>query len=183
MTDEELFEQARAVNFAYKAAVAEVQLHILDAEWDLTGYGDSPDQCGDDRYEFELTRRTPSGWRIDGTPMETADRIAAWLDENGWTDIKTRGYSGEIADAVVEAEYPEKHVELLIVDISPGELFDSTTIYATSTCEPGDYLVISDMRRPGDGERELQPSVEHPSARPSFGYTEDGKRRFWDDAE
>lgn len=181
MTDKELFNQARATNFAYKAAVADVQLQILDGDWDLTGYGDAPDPCGKDGYEFDLTRRTPEGWRIDGTPMDAADRIATWLDENGWTSVMARGYDGEIADVVVEAKYPSKHVELLIIDISPGELFDSVTIYATSTCEPGDYLVINDLRRPGDGDREIQPSAEHPAAPQSFGYTEDGKRRFWDD--
>ncbi len=84
---------------------------------------------------------------------------------------------------VVEAEYPEKKVELLVVDISPGKLYDHVAIYATSTCEPGDAHTISTMRRPGDGEREKLPASEHPTAPQSFGHTEDGKRRFWDGAE
>ncbi|MFK0402386.1 hypothetical protein ACIQTT_08670 [Microbacterium sp. NPDC090225] len=185
MTDEELFEQARAVNFGYKEAVAGVQLEILDADWQTSAYGDSPWECPGDAsgYEFDLTRRTPEGWRLGGAPMELAEEVSAWLNENGWTDIKTRGYSGEIADVVVEAEYPEKHVDLLVVDISPGEVFDSVTISATSTCEPGDAHTISTMRRPGDGEREKLPASEHPTAPPSFGHTEDGKRRFWKDSE
>lgn len=183
MTDEELFEHARVVNFAYKAPVAKVQLSILDGDWEIWDYGDAPKNCSDNEYKFGMSRTTPEGWRLDRTPMELAEEVAAWLDENGWTDIKTRGYSGEIADVVVEAEYPEKHVDLLVVDISPGELFDSVTVSATSTCEPGDAHTISTMRRPGEGEREKLPASEHPAAPPSFGHTEDGKRRFWKDSE
>jgi hypothetical protein len=183
MTEEELFERAREVNFAYKRAVADVQVQIFDGDWDLTGYGDFPDACASGGYEFDLIRYTPEGWHLNESPEAIADRVAAWLSEHGWTDIKTRGYSGEIADVVVEAEYPEKHVDLLVVDISPGEVFDSVTISATSTCEPGDAHTISTMRRPGDGEREKLPASEHPTAPPSFGHTEDGKRRFWNDSE
>jgi hypothetical protein len=184
MTDEELFEQAREVNFAYKEAVAGVQLEILNADWQISAYGDAPWACPGDpsAYEFDLTRRTPEGWRLGSTPLELAEEIAAWLDENGWTDIKTRGYSGEIADVVVEAEYPEKHVDLLIVDISPGEVFDSVTVSATSTCQSGDAhdvfeLVYADGDLEGSPAEQF-PELEHPHAEMSFGFTEDGKRRF-----
>ncbi|MDQ0647498.1 hypothetical protein QFZ53_001694 [Microbacterium natoriense] len=40
VTGEELFDQAREVNFAYKAAVADVQLQLFEGEWTLEGYGD-----------------------------------------------------------------------------------------------------------------------------------------------
>ncbi|MCK2029717.1 hypothetical protein [Microbacterium galbinum] len=190
MTEEELFEQARVVNFAYKEAVAGAQLEILDADWQISAYGDSPWECPGDasRYEFDLTRRTPEGWRLDGTPMELAEEVGAWLDENGWTDIKTRGYSGEIADVVVEAEYPEEHVDLLVVDISPGELFDSVTISATSTCEPGDYLDIVREQVPGFADNDPielhdERKAEHPTAPLSFGFNDDGTPRFWNDSE
>src|SRR4051794_1254937 len=83
VSDEDLFEQARTVNFEYKAAVAEVQLQILDGQWRVLGYGDTPSACGDGRYQFDLTRGTPEGWKLDGTPAEAAHRIGAWLDENG----------------------------------------------------------------------------------------------------
>lgn len=185
MTDEELFDRARDVNLSYKEAVSDVQLQILDGDWQLRGYGDGPRSCGGDGYEFDLTRRTPEGWHLDGTPMEVADRVATWLDENGWTSVKARGYDGEIADVVVEAKYPAKHVELLIIDISPGELFDSVAVYATSTCQPGDShrvfeLVYADGDLSGPPV-EMLPELEHPTAEPSFGFTKDGKRRFWDD--
>jgi hypothetical protein len=187
MTDEELFEEARELNLAFKSAVAGAQLPILDGDWRNLDYGDSPEQCGEGRYEFAMTRGTPEGWRIEGTPMEAADRIAVWLDENGWTSVKARGYSGEIADVVVEARYPAKHVGLLVIDISPGELFDSATIYATSTCEPGDYLRLFELVY-ADGDLsgppvEMLPELEHPTAKPSFGFTKDGKRRFGDEGE
>ncbi|MFJ2371082.1 hypothetical protein [Microbacterium sp. NPDC087665] len=183
VTGAEVFEQARKIDFAFKAEVAEAQLQVWDGDWQVIEYGDGPRSCGNDSYEFNMTRRTPEGWHLDGTPMEVADRVATWLDENGWTGVKARGYSGEIADVVVEAKYPAKHVDLLIIDISPGELFDSVAVYATSTCEPGDAHQISEMRRPGKGEREKLPATEHPTDKPSFGHTEDGKRRFWDDEE
>ena len=182
MTEEELFEQAREVNFAYKAPVADVQVSVFDGEWQIWDYGDAPKKCGGDQYKYAMTRTTPEGWRLDSTPLELAEEIAAWLDENGWSDIKTRGYSGEIADVVVEAEYPEKYVDLLVVDISPGKVFDSVTVSATSTCQPGDAhdvfeLVYADGDLEGSPVEQF-PELEHPQAEMSFGYTEDGKRRF-----
>ncbi|MGN7966981.1 hypothetical protein ACTJKK_12975 [Microbacterium sp. 22179] len=182
MTEEELFERAREVNFAYKRAVADVQVQIFDGDWDLTGYGDFPDACASGGYEFDLIRYTPEGWHLNESPEAIADRVAAWLSEHGWTDIKTRGYSGEIADVVVEAEHPGNYVESLVVDISPGDLYDHVALYATSTCEPGDWHVIAEMRRPGDAPKEQQPATEHPTAPLSFGFDADGKRRFWDES-
>ncbi|MFK0402387.1 hypothetical protein ACIQTT_08675 [Microbacterium sp. NPDC090225] len=182
MTEEELFDQAREVSFTFRAPVVDVQLRILDSEWRIWDYGDAPSTCAGSGYEFEMSRVTPEGWRLDGAPLELAEEIAAWLDEKGWTGIKTRGYSGEIADVVVEAEYPEKHVDLLIVDISPGELFDSVTVSATSTCQRGDAhdvfeLVYADGDLEGSPVEQF-PELEHPQAEMSFGFTEDGKRRF-----
>lgn len=181
---DELFDQARSVYLDYRSAVAEVQVEIFDGEWVIDEYGDSPDACGADGYAFSFGRSTPEGWKIDGTPSEAADRLAMWLDENGWSEITKRTYDDGIADVVVEAERPDAHVGHLTVDISPGELYDSTTIYLGSTCEPGDWKTINDFRRPGDPsptEIEEDPTAEHPMAEPSFGRTEDGKRRFWPD--
>ncbi|GAB3630797.1 hypothetical protein GCM10027421_01500 [Microbacterium shaanxiense] len=185
VSDEDLFERARTVNFEYKAAVADVQMQILDGEWRLERYGDTPRSCGNDGYDFRFGRTTPEGWRIDGTPAEAAHRIGEWLDENGWTDIKTRTYTGEVLNVAIQAAKPDAHVERITIDFSPGEHYDSATIYADSTCEPGDWKAISDLRRPGypndEKNLELQPTTEHPTADPSFGYTVDGERRFWSD--
>jgi hypothetical protein len=60
LTGEELFDQAREVNFTYVADVADVQVQLFEGERTLEGYGDSPDQCGDDGYMFSLGRSTPS---------------------------------------------------------------------------------------------------------------------------
>ncbi|WP_307362663.1 hypothetical protein [Microbacterium murale] len=185
MSDEDLFEQARTVNLEYKAAVAEVQLQILDGDWRILGYGDAPSACGDGSYQFDLTRGTPEGWRIDGTPAEAAHRIGAWLDENGWTDIKTRTYTGDVPNVAIQAAKPDAHVQRITIDFSPGELFDSATVYADSTCEPGDAQTLSELTLPGTaGDRpELQklPPAEHPAAPPIFGYNEDGTARYWPD--
>ena len=187
VSDEELFEQARGVYMDYRSAAADVQVAVLDADWVIDDYGDTPNACGQDGYSFRSVHSTPSGWRIEGTPSEAADRLAGWLSANGWSDVKKRTYSEGTAYVVVEATKPDAHVDQLTVDISPGKLYDSTTIYAYSTCEPGDALVISDLRRPGYPEDEAtlekKPSEEHPLAERSFGYTPDGQRRFWPDAQ
>ncbi|MFJ2367750.1 hypothetical protein [Microbacterium sp. NPDC087665] len=184
MTGEELFDRAREVNFTYKAAVADVQLQLFDGEWTLEGYGDSSDQCGDDGYMFRLGRSTPFEWRFEGTPAEAGERIAAWLDENGWSDIKTRTYSGDVDSVLVEAEKPESHVALLTIDFNPGERSDMITINADSTCEPGDWLDLIDSVMPGISTGEDAPiqddrTTERPTDTPSFGYNDDGTPRFW----
>lgn len=186
VSDEDLFERARTVNFEYKAAVADVQMQILDGEWRLERYGDTPRSCGNDGYDFRFGRTTPEGWRIDGTPAEAAHRIGEWLDENGWTDIKTRTYTGEVLNVAIQAAKPDAHVERITIDFSPGELFDSATIYADSTCEPGDWATIAEIQLPGattatNVEVEDRPATEHPTACLSFGYNEDGTPRYWPD--
>lgn len=184
LTDDELFEQARDVNTTFKETVSAVQLEILDGDWEVVTYGDAPEACNPGGYRYDLIRYTPEGWRMDGTPVELAERVAAGLDDSGWMDIKTRGYSQEIADVVVEARYPERHIELLVVNISPGEAYDSVALYATSTCQPGDSHEVFDLVYADGGSSgpsaEYLPEVEHPRAEPSFGFTEDGKRRFPD---
>ena len=133
VSDEELFEQARGVYMDYRSAAADVQVAVLDADWVIDDYGDTPNACGQDGYSFRSVHSTPSGWRIEGTPSEAADRLAGWLSANGWSDV------------------------------------------------------ISDLRRPGYPEDEAtlekKPSEEHPLAERSFGYTPDGQRRFWPDAQ
>lgn len=181
-TGEELFDQARAVYLDYRSAVAEAQLEIFDGEWLVDKYGDSPDECGAAGYEFSFGRSTPPEWKIDGTPAEAARRLADWLNDNGWSEITTRTYSEGIADVVVEAEKPDSHVGHITVDISPGEFYDITTIYLDSTCEPGDWAVIYDLQNPGDPNwRDIEPHArtEHPLADSSFGYTQEGRPRFW----
>lgn len=183
VSDEELFEQARGVYMEYRSAAADVQVEILDGEWAVYDYGDTPDSCDEDGYSFRFGRTTPAGWRIDGTPSEAADQLAGWLHENGWSEIKKRTYGEGIADVLVEATKPEAHVGRLTVDYSPGQVQDSATITVISTCEPGGSRTIRDLRRPGYPEDkatlEKKPAEEHPLAEPSFGYTVDGKRRFW----
>lgn len=186
VSGDELFEQARSVYMDYRSAVAEVQLVIFDGEWVIDDYGDSPDACGADGYQFSFGRSTPEGWKLDGTPSEAADRLAKWLDENGWSGITKRTYSDGIADVVVEAERPDAHVGHLTVDISPGKLYDSTTIYLDSTCEPGDWDDLIESMMPGISTGEAPPiqddrTTERPGDALSFGYTAEGIPRFWDD--
>lgn len=188
MTDDELLEQARDVNFAFKAAVADVQMQVFDGDWKVYDYGGSPWNCESSGYTFGFQRATLPQWKLNEPTREAADRIATWLDDNGWENIKTQGYSGDIANIVIHAAKPDSFVARLMIDISPDpDTYDIATISADSTCEPGDLERLDAIRRPGlhtEAEHlEDVPSTEHPTAKPSFGYTPDGKRRFWDDAD
>jgi len=194
MSDQEQFNNAREVNSAFKAAVAQVQLNVFDGEWEIAeNYGQTPRGCGGtsqtDSYEFVMTRLTPEGWKLDRSPAELGNEVAAWFDENGWTDVKLRTYSDGIADVVVEAEKPDEHAGLVVVDINPGELFDTVTIRATSTCEAGDWRVIVEEQRGSgnqddfDPDRAGLPATEHPTDPPAFGLTDEGEPRYGDESD
>ncbi|MFJ2368104.1 hypothetical protein [Microbacterium sp. NPDC087665] len=188
MTDEELLDQARGVNFAFKAALAEVQMQVFDGDWKIYAYGAETWDCDNNGYEFRFQRATLPQWKLKEPTRDAAERIATWLDDNGWEAIKTQGYSGDIANIVIHAAKPDSFVARLTIDISPDpDTYDIATITADSTCQPGDLERLDAIRRPGlhtEAEHlEDVPSTEHPTAKPSFGYTPDGKRRFWDDAD
>lgn len=179
MTDDELFEQALELYLEYRPAAVEVQLEIHDGDWVLYNYGDAPRECDSDGFNFRYGRTTPEGWRIDGSPEEAADRLAAWLHEKGWSNIKNRTYSDGIDNVIVEAEKPDSRVEFLMVEFGSGAVQDSATITVESTCEPGDYYAALKMNYPdAPVELEERPIAEHPLAEPSFGFTQDGQRRF-----
>jgi hypothetical protein len=187
MTDEQLFIQARDVSFTFRAALADVQMQVLDGDWRIYAYGAETWDCGGGGYRFEFQRATLPHWKLNEPTRDAAERIATWLDENGWENITTQGYSGDIANIVIQAERPDAYVDRLMIDISPDpETYDIATVTAESTCQSGDTDVIRDLRNPAGLEaddREDVPFTEHPTAKPSFGYTPDGKRRFWDDAD
>ncbi|MBQ3358772.1 MAG: hypothetical protein IJG47_07720 [Microbacterium sp.] len=190
MTDEQLFDRAHDVNFEFKEAIADAQLQILDGMWEIggLGYGESPRSCGTSGYSFELRRDTPPEFKLENSAAETAEHIGAWLDDHGWSSISIRTDSEGIADIVIEAKKPDAFVDRMLVDVKPApETYDIVTVTATSTCEPGDWKTIEDLRRPAELtdtiDLELKPESEHPTAAPSFGYTPDGKRRFWDEAD
>jgi hypothetical protein len=187
MTNEELLDQARDVNFTFKTALGDVQMQVFDGDWEVTDYGGSSWGC-ESGFAFSFRRDTLPQWKLNEPTREAAQRIATWLDDNGWQNIKTQGYSGDIANIVIHAEKPEAYVDRLMIDISPDpDTYDIATISADSTCEPGDLERLDAIRRPGlhtEAEHlEDVPSTEHPTAKPSFGYTPDGKRHFWDDTD
>lgn len=189
MTDEEQYDSAREVNFAFKDAVAQLQLQVFDGEWDVTGnYGQEPDGCGGaedtDSYRFWMGRFTPQGWRLDRAPAELADEVAAWMEDDGWTDVKLRTYSGDITNVVVEAKKPDAHVGLVVVDIKPGESFDTVSVRADSTCEPGNWMVIGEqMDGPAPKTDTTLPATEHPTDPPAFGRTDEGEPRYRDESD
>jgi hypothetical protein len=184
MTDQEVLEQARDVNFTFKAALADVQMQVLDGEWKVYDYGATSSECGGSGYSFTFQRATLPHWKLTEPARDAADRIAMWLDKNGWENITTQGYSGDVADIVVQAQKPDAFVDRLIIDISPDPTsYDIATVTAESTCQPVEMKVLDPLIQPGELELEdleAVPSTEHPTAKPSFGYTPDGKRRFWD---
>jgi len=187
MTDEEVLEQAHDVNFAFKSALADVQMQVFDGDWKIYAYGAETWECDNNGYEFRFQRATLPQWKLNEPTRDAAERIATWLDDNGWEAIKTQGYSGDIANIVIHAAKPDSFVARLTIDISPDpDTYDIATITADSTCQPVDIDLMRDLRNPAGIEvddLEKVPSTEHPTAKPSFGYTPDGKRRFWDDAD
>ncbi|MFJ2368105.1 hypothetical protein [Microbacterium sp. NPDC087665] len=187
MTDDELLDQARDVNFAFKAALADVQMQVFDGDWKNYGYGAEAWNCDEKGYTFRFKRATLPQWKLTEPTRDAAERIATWLDDNGWQNIKTQGYSGDIANIVIHAEKPDAYVARLMIDISPDPAtYDIATITAETRCFTSDVDRLDALLQPGDlevDELEDVPSTEHPTAKPSFGYTPDGKRRFWDDAD
>lgn len=187
MTDDELLDQARDVNFAFKAALADVQMQVFDGDWKNYGYGAEAWNCDEKGYTFRFKRATLPQWKLTEPTRDAAERIATWLDDNGWQNIKTQGYSGDIANIVIHAAKPDSFVARLTIDISPDPAtYDITTITAETRCFTSDVDRLDALLQPGDLEvddLEMVPSTEHPTAKPSFGYTPDGKRRFWDETD
>ena len=195
MTDEELLTEARDANFGFKAAVAQVQLQLVDGDWWLTDYGAAPEDCstGGDNYEYYLTRQFPPvangttdpvGWRFTEAPVDTVARVGQWLDEHGWTDIRHRTYSEGIDNVVLQAKNENAGVSRLDIDINPGKTFDSVVVRAYSTCHPGDQRQLADLLTPYDSSAPVQgeiPLAEHPTATPYFGMTEKRAHLYWPD--
>ena len=103
MTDQDQYDSAREMNSTFKDAVGALQLEVLEGEWQIAeDYGQTPIGCtgGTDTqsYRFEMTRITPEGWRLHRTPVDLAEGIAVWFDENGWTDVTQRAYAGGITE-------------------------------------------------------------------------------------
>ncbi|WP_404442025.1 hypothetical protein LG315_06705 [Microbacterium marinum] len=183
MTDQEQFDQSQEANRVFKAAVGEVQLQVLDGDWVLSEeYGDVPwgcDGAGDHgTYWFSMGRATPDGWEAPAAPDEIVQRLGAWFDENGWTDIRTRTYDEGVDNQVIEASKADANVALVVVDLLIGEDSAHATVRAKSTCLPGDWMVISELQLPLGVEPDPIGPTEHPTDPPVFGYTEDGRPRY-----
>lgn len=185
MTDDDTFEQAWQLNSTFKAAVADVQVQILDAPWQVDLYGSGPESCEGkpDHHRYQMVRTTPADWRIGADPLTAAKGIAAWLEDNGWEQVHIRTYTDSVDDVLIEARNTEANVDLLTVDYSPGEAFDGVDITAWSTCAPGRGYDIWRMQMPlGDPhsavERAELPTVESPAAPQSFGWDDTGALRY-----
>ena len=104
MSDAELLLGAKAHNFRFKMSVASVQAHLYRGPWGSGGeYGAVPGNwfnCGEDEYQFALTRMGPS----DVTPLVTPEVLAAQLRADGWREIQIHLYPGISDDIVVTAQ-------------------------------------------------------------------------------
>ena len=177
--NEALFAEAKTVNHTFKAAVADVQLRVLDDSWIVNSYGDLPSDCNNDAgYTFYLDRTTPDGWRIGGPAIDAAKDLGAWMGTNGWADVALRTYSEGIESVVITASNPDAFVEEIVIDITPGELMDTAVVTADSTCEPGSQNQLIEALIPGFPLHEIgktqRPETEHPNDTPIFGFNEDG---------
>lgn len=159
-----------------KAAVAELQLHLHDGEWDaLYAYGEIPEPCGADGYRFTFDRstRADSGWRLpEGTPEAQAEHLVAWLGQHDWTDIVVRSYTGIVTDVTITARKPDAHVDDLLITLSPGDVADGVSLRTATTCQPGSHQDLADLMFPTGMRDVSSPRTEHPSAEPFFGTAE-----------
>lgn len=178
---EEQVDAAREVNATFKTAVGEVQLQILDDEWDVGEYGDIPHACDPDEYRFRMDRSTPQDWRIGTDALDAANELGAWMKANGWTDIAVRTYSGDVDDVTLKARRLDAHVDEIAVDFQPGDVMDFATVRAESTCEQGDADALTAALVPGwptsPPAQITRPATERPDATPVFGFGADGQPR------
>ena len=177
-TGKDLFTQAQTVNTTAKEAVAELQLYLYDSIWDVGTYGEIPEACGADGYRFKFSRwahgSADAPWRLpQGTPKATADDVITWLEEHGWTGIVFRSYTGGVTDVTITTRKPDAHIDDLLITISPGEATDGINLDATTTCEPGNVDVLSELMFPDGLSEYTSPLSEHPSAEPFFGMAPD----------
>lgn len=150
-TGEELLIEARQANFAFKETIADVQLQFHDGNWTTNMYGSSPSRCGLEdatKYQFRMTRTTEVPWRSPVSAEEASDNIGAWLDTNGWSEIRRTKYDPPITDIVVTAKNPEAGVAKMQINLKigvEGTATDLIGITATSTCHAGSAFEISQM--------------------------------------
>jgi hypothetical protein len=182
-TDEEVFDSAREVNSTFKETVAGVQEQLWSEEWRVEGgYGDFPDECPDG-YSFRMTRYLPvaEGWRFGAEPARLRDDLAAWMEDNGFTDVTGLSYTDDVDTLTLTARNTAGLVDEITVQFHPGEVQDGISLSATSTCTRGDARRLVELTRPGFYSDAFSqwptPATERPDATPVFGFTEDGQPR------
>jgi len=175
---EELYATARQANLLFKETVAAVLIHISDGTWQIQDYGDLPLDCHPG-YAFSLHRTTFEGWTLDRDAATTAEGLAAWLGDRGWTAQIRSGGDGQPA---VEASAPALQIASLVIEIRDGDgTADAIGVGATSDCVDGDAEELKALLYPGYPDRpvahEPLPAGEPAGATPIFGFTEDGSPR------
>lgn len=168
----DLYNEARDVYMSMRSEIAALQLHIFDGEWAVGEYGDVPNDCGADGYNFYVQRGTPleSEWRMFApTAPDMADELMDWLEGRGWTGIVGRTYAAGVSSVTVEAEKRSSYIDDLLITISSGVENDIVTIRATSTCEAGDRWELRELMFPDNLFDYDVVEREHPTETPKFG--------------
>ncbi|MDF2666581.1 MAG: UDP-N-acetylmuramate dehydrogenase [Microbacterium sp.] len=179
-TSEQSFAEAKAVNLAFKTAVADVQKQIFDGEWRVGEYGDVPDAC-DQGYEFFLRRKLPEGFSFNEQGPQRMEELRTWMSDNGWQVDPAPSYGPGIDNIVIVASKPDAKVARLDVDLLPGTAAQGTVdvleVRATSTCEPGDAAaLLEQLRGPLKAVPDETgiPDLESPDATPLFERSTEG---------
>jgi hypothetical protein len=168
----DLYSRARDVNMTMKEEIAAFQLYVFDGEWDAAEYGDIPQPCGANGYKFFFRRTTPldDGWWM---PQESTEaKMAAmmkWLEEHGWSEIRSRTYSDGVTSTSIEAKKSSGHVDDLLISFSPGEANDIVSVRVTGSCEPGDQAELRHLMFPDGLNGRDWSGPEHPASEPKFG--------------
>lgn len=168
----ELYLQAKDVYASMREKVAELQVHVYDGEWDLPGWGVAPEKCGSKGYRFSFTRTTPldDGWWLpQQTTEDKVDALMQWLDQNGWSEVRMRTYSGGVTAVNIEAKYPDAHVQDILITVTTGPANDIVHLKVTGTCEPGDDSELWELMFPDGYPGSDAPQSVHPSVEPPFG--------------
>jgi hypothetical protein len=173
-TSEQSFDEAKAANAEFKAAVADVQKQLFAGEWRVEEYGDIPESC-DDGYEFFLRRKLPKGFSFEEQGPQRLEELRAWMGENGWRVEPGPSYGPGIDNVVIVGSKPDAKVARLDIDLLPGVAAEGTVdvleLRATSTCEPGDAAaLLEQLHGPLRAVPEDTgiPDLESPDATPLF---------------
>lgn len=168
-TGDELVAQSKQHYFDYRAITNDVQALIYDGPWEsdigLFGMQPSGAGCGDDSYNFDLTRNT----KIDPDERDgLREKVQDYLADAGFEVEGQELGSGDAQSSDVIVRRQGDFSLLMVTFIANG----SVLVTATTKCWPGDPAELSKLIFGGVTLSEgYLPREESPSDPLFFGVT------------